>query len=123
MSFLRHIRACNTHDPAAFRPFLIGDARVGCVRHAFADRLADFPAAFAVTPAAVRLAPGLDGFEARSEAMAEVVGRLVDSGDIARLKREIYPVVPHWGAPPLMAMDRGVVPAFGVTAFGIHVNG
>jgi hypothetical protein len=123
MSFLRHIRACNTHDPDAFRPFLIGDARIGSVRHAFAERLAGFPAVFAVAPAAVRLAPGLDGFEARSEAMAEVVGRLVEAGDIPRLKRETYPVSPHWGAPPLMAMDRGAVPVFGVTAFGIHVNG
>ncbi len=123
MSYLRHIRACNSHDPDAFRPFLIGRTRVGSVRHGLARRLADFPAVFAVGDGAVRLAPGLDGFEARSEAVAGVVGRLVEAGDIARLKHETYPVTPDWGVPPLMAIDRGAVPAFGVTAFGIHVNG
>ena len=48
MSLLDRIDDCRRWDPDAYRPFFIGDLRVGRVRHAFACRLADFGSVFEV---------------------------------------------------------------------------
>lgn len=123
MSYLRHLRACNAHDLALYRPFLAAGRRVGWVRHAFAERLRAFPGAFEVSGDAVRLADRLDGFEARSRAVAEAVDRLVEEGEIPSLRREDYGVTTRWGEEPLFRLDRTAVPHFGVRSFGLHVNG
>ena len=60
MSLVDRIRVCHRRDMTHFRPFLIGDARVGWVKHAFAERLAAFPELFTVGGDSVRLAAGLD---------------------------------------------------------------
>jgi len=33
MSYLHHIRACNSHDLSGFLPFHVGPDRIGWVRH------------------------------------------------------------------------------------------
>lgn len=123
MSFLDHIRACNAHDLSGFRPFHMAGARVGWVRHALAERLAGFGGSFEVTADRVALAPCFDGFESRSAALADAVGRLVADGTIPPLRGEAYPVLTRWGAEPLARLDRVAVPWFGIAAYGLHVNG
>ncbi len=93
------------------------------IRHALAERLGAFRDVFETAPGAVHLVPGLAGFEARSAAVGAVVERLAAAGDLPRLKGELFPVLTGWGAPPLFGLDRGAVQAFGVPAFGLHVNG
>ena len=44
-------------------------------------------------------------------------------GLFAGWRDEAYPVATGWGAPPLFLMERAAVPAFGVRAYGLHVNG
>ncbi|HSK39241.1 MAG TPA: DUF4743 domain-containing protein [Arenibaculum sp.] len=123
MSYLHHIRACNTHDLGRFRPFFAAGQRIGWIRHALAERLPALSGAFAVRPDRVDLATDPDGFDERSTAMAKVVGTLVEDGTIPKLRGEDYPVVSGWGRPPLFKLDRVAVPYFGIRAFGIHVNG
>ena len=65
MSFLDRIRECNVHDLSGFRPFVVGDVRVGWVRPNFAERLARFDRVFEVAETRVKLVDSLDGFEAR----------------------------------------------------------
>lgn len=123
MGYLRHIHACNRYDPAGFRPLIVAGAVVGSVRHALAERLGGFPEVFATTAEAVHLAPALGDFASRSAAVAALVRDLAAAGTLPPLKAEIYPVLTRWGTAPLFALDRGAVPAFGVTAYGVHVNG
>lgn len=123
MGFLDHIRACNRHDLAGFRPFDVDGVRVGWIRHALADALPSVDPAFVVEPGRVTLAPELRDFEARSAALAHAALYLAESGAIAGLRGEHYPVMPRWGAEPLMRIDRAAVVHFGVAAFGLHVNG
>ncbi len=123
MSLLERVRACHGWRPEAYRPWLIGETLVGQVRHDLAARLADFPEVFETGGPAVLLNPALDGFEARTEAVAEVVRRLAEAGEVGRLRGEDYPVAPLWGDAPLMKLDRGVVPDFGARAYGVHLNG
>ncbi|WP_040847702.1 DUF4743 domain-containing protein, partial [Nitrospirillum viridazoti] len=55
MAFIRHIRACNTHDATAFLPFAVNGRPVGHVRPAFADRVAGLSDAFRLTGGAAPL--------------------------------------------------------------------
>jgi 8-oxo-dGTP pyrophosphatase MutT (NUDIX family) len=123
MSYLHHIRACNSHDLSGFLPFHVGPDRVGWVRRELAERLIRFDDVFAVEPERVSLLLGLGDFESRSEAMARVLDALVADGTLSQLRGEDYPVMTSWGQPPLLKIDRAAVEFFGVKSFGIHVNG
>lgn len=123
MSYLDRIAACHRWDLDAYRPFVVGDIPVGRVTHALARRLTDFANTFAVSARMVSLSPALPNFDSRTAAVQEVVERLTETGDIRRLRSEDYPVVRRWGDPPLLRLNRGAVPSFGVRGFGVHVNG
>ncbi|MQP64475.1 DUF4743 domain-containing protein [Niveispirillum sp. SYP-B3756] len=121
--FLRHIKRCNSHDMAGFRPFRVESHLVGWIRPAFRDRLLSFPDVFRPEGEGVGLSPALDQPDQRSEAVGSVLKHLVVDGVIPRLRREMYGVQTGWGTAPLLAMDRAAIPFFGVTAYGVHING
>ena len=123
MSFLERIAACHRWTPEAYLPLVIGDAVLGRLRFDLVRRLRDFPRVFRVGAKAVELDPALAEFEARSDAVAEVMRALSEAGDVGRLRGEDYTVVRRWGDPPVMKLDRGVVPDMGVRGFGVHLNG
>nr|WP_029007229.1 DUF4743 domain-containing protein [Azospirillum halopraeferens] len=123
MGFLDHIRACNTGDPAAYRPFAVDGVRVGWIAPSLADALPDVDPGFIVTPDRVTLAPELRDFESRSSALDRAARHLVDTGVVRGLRGEHYPVMARWGAEPMMRIDRAAVTPFGVAAYGLHVNG
>ncbi len=123
VSLLDRVRLCRRRDMTRFRPFLIEDRRLGWVRHGFADRLRAFPRTFVVEAEAVRLAPALGDFETRSCAVAEALRALADDGTITGWRDEDYPVAESFHAAPLLRMERAAVPAFGVRAYGVHLNG
>jgi len=123
MSFLDRIRACNTHDVRAYRPFEVEGTRIGWIRHALAEQLPGVDPGFVVTPERVTLAPEVRDFEARSAVLAHAAAFAVEQGLAQELRGEFYPVLPRWGAEPLMRIDRAVVAHFGVAAYGLHVNG
>ncbi len=123
MSYLDCIAACRGWVPGDYRPFTIDGMALGHVPHDFARRLADFPQVFDVSDRAVGLAPTLKGFAERTAAVAEVLGRLREAGEIPRWRDEAYPVFRHWGDAPLLLMERAAVPLFGLRAYGVHLNG
>lgn len=125
MSLLDRILEANRHDYTGFLPWRVAGRRVGCVRHGFARELARWPEVFRVDRAGLALAPALDaaGAAARSEALAEVCARLREQGRIGGWRDERYPVATRWAAEPLLLLERAAVPLFGVTAYGVHLNG
>ncbi|MEM7224860.1 MAG: DUF4743 domain-containing protein [Pseudomonadota bacterium] len=123
MSLLARVQACQRWQPEAYRPWIIDGQGMGYLRHELAERLKDFTNVFLVDDKAVRLAPGLADFESRTAAVDEVVQQLVAAGEIERWRGEFYAVTRRWGDPPLMILDRGAVPDFGVRGFGVHMNG
>ncbi|MGH6989418.1 MAG: DUF4743 domain-containing protein [Stellaceae bacterium] len=122
MSLLRHIERCNHFRAERFRPLTSGGRSIGFVPHDIAGQLGQFPDIFAVADDAVRLVAG-GGFEAVSAAIDRVAERLMQDGIVARRRNEYFAVAPRWGEPPLFKIDRGAVPAFGVKAYGVHLNG
>lgn len=123
MSFLDRIRVCYQWDPADYRLFTVDDRNFGFIPHRLAERLSDFPDVFLVSAEQVRLADGLSGFANRSAAVAEVVARLAQSGDLPPLRGEDYPLQRDWQDPPVLTLDRCAAAPFGIRSFGVHVNG
>lgn len=121
------IRAANRHSLDGLLRFRVANEAVGWVRPDFAGLLADWPEVFAVADHELRLAPALDAAgtpaEARSVAVAEVLAALRDRGVITGWRDELYPVASNLFAPPLLLLERAAVPRFGITAYGVHVNG
>jgi hypothetical protein len=123
MAFLDHIRICNRHDMAKFRPFSVEGKEIGWVRHDVAQRLAAFPETFRVSIEGISLHPALSTPEARSNAIDGVTRELAEDWGTPRLRGERYRVAARFGDPALMSIDRGVVSLFGIRAYGVHVNG
>jgi hypothetical protein len=118
-----HILRCNARDESRFRPFVIAGTRVGAIRADLVPLLAEFPDIFDIDAHEVRLAARLTTPDARSAALRSVVAGLVERKVLAKIRSENYPVAAEWGDAPLCLLDRGAVAAFGVKAFGLHVNG
>ncbi len=122
MAYIDHIRALNRWDPENFLPLMVNSQRMGWVRHAFSEQLARFPDCFIVTNENVTLNPGIEGFKARSSAVADVLKQMAESGSVC-LMGEMYPVLTNYGESAALQIDRAVVSQFGSRAFGQHLNG
>lgn len=123
MAFLRHVDACNNHDPTGFLPFLIDNLQVGRIRGEFAHALAAWSRVFEVTNESVTLSPALGSFDARTQAVATVLRELVQEGVVTHLQAEPYAVTATTPEEGLMLIDRAAAPYFGIRAFGQHLNG
>jgi 8-oxo-dGTP pyrophosphatase MutT (NUDIX family) len=112
--YLRHLRACNNVAlPGERLPFRIGAAQVGWVKPEFAARLAAFPA----------ITAGVDGLTLHDGAALPSIARQLADAGCYRWRREEFDIRAEPGGPVLARLDRGALPAFGVLALGVHVNG
>ena len=127
MSWLDRIREANRHDLERHRRFVVAGEAVGWIDERNAALLAGWRHVFEVTDDTVRLAAPLDRPDTpepeRSAAVAEVLRALHDRGDIDGWRDELYPVARHPQDTPLLLVERAAVPMFGVTGYGVHVNG
>jgi 8-oxo-dGTP pyrophosphatase MutT (NUDIX family) len=112
--FQRHIRACNNAIlPGGRLPFTIGAEQVGWVKPALAQVLAAFPQV-TTRPDGVRLND--------PAAMQTIVRGLAEQG-ILRWRGEAFDVRACPDGQAIAEIDRGALPAFGIEAVGVHVNG
>lgn len=113
--FLRHIEACrNAIMPGDRVGFWLGEAQVGWVGPEAAAALRDSPA----------VSPAPDGGLAlsRPEALDQIARMLVELG-LTRWRGEAFDVRADASGPVLARVDRGALPALGIAAAGVHVNG
>jgi len=120
MSYLDRVRALQTWEPAAYRPFTAAGRRVGLIHRNFVPHLADFGAVLQVTDTEIALAEGLADPASRTSAMADVLAELRARGLISGWRDEPYAVCEDWGTAPLFQMERA---AFGTLGYGVHMNG
>ncbi len=123
MSLYDHIVACNSHDLTKFKPFIIAGRPVGQVRHDLVEVLRAWPRVFDMTGDGVVMLDSIGGADERSAAIADVCQALATRELLPGARNELFPVVTAFGCEPLLRLDRAWVPAFGATAFGVHVNG
>ena len=123
MSFLDHVRRCNAWTPSRYRPFLIAGQEVGLLRDDIAGWLNTRGGPFRGAAGGIVLATEPDTRGERSRALRRAAEAMVAARLVRKLRGEDYAVVREWGDEPLAVLDRGAVNAFGVRAFGLHVNG
>lgn len=124
MSFLDRIRECdNAGALDAYVPFCVAGVRVGRVHRDFAPRLDAFGDVFVRDGHDITLAPGLDEYATRTQAVDRVLRSLDKDGPFAGWRDEPYPVGTGFHDPPLFEMERTAVPRFGVPAYGVHIHG
>lgn len=112
--FLRHVLACRNADlPGDRVRFHIHDAAVGWVRPDLVDELAEFPS--------IRLT--LDRVTLTDPAALEGIAHTLSERGYFRWRNEAFDVRADQAGPSLARIDRGAIPAFGVMAAGVHVNG
>jgi 8-oxo-dGTP pyrophosphatase MutT (NUDIX family) len=111
----RHIGACrNARLPGTRIPFFLGGGAVGWVGSTVAAALRQMPE---VAPA-----PGGGLGVSEQAALDHVARRLAERG-LARWRGEAFDVRAQADGPVLGRVDRGALPALGIEAEGVHVNG
>ncbi len=111
--FLRHLEACNNAVlPGRRLPFRLGPLQVGWVGPELAAEL---------DRRGLRREAGalVLGDPARLQALGEALGR----AGLLRLRGEPFDVRAEPDGPVLARLDRGALPAFGILADGVHLNG
>jgi 8-oxo-dGTP pyrophosphatase MutT (NUDIX family) len=123
MGFMRHIKACNQHDPAKFIPLKIQGMEIGKVRPLFAENLARWPQLFHVTDSSVEFVFPSPDLRERSAALADVIQQLVNEKILCALHGEMYAANDGHLEKPLLLIDRAIAPYFGIRSYGQHLNG
>jgi 8-oxo-dGTP pyrophosphatase MutT (NUDIX family) len=113
------IIAARRFDPAAHAPFVIADERVGWIRLSDVDALRRWP--FFLIGDAVHL--NVEGVEARTEALKDVIATLHGEGKIPGWRDEIYAIRNDFDAPPLAFIERAASRFFGTMTYAVHLNG
>lgn len=101
---------------------MVAGAQVGWVRNGLAEVLQVWPQVFGFADGNVVMLDSVGGVEERSAAIAEVCETLADQQILPPNRREDFRVGTAFMAEPLLRLDRAWVPAFGVTAYGVHLN-
>lgn len=112
--FLRHVRICrNAVLPGGRLPFLLGSARVGWLQPGLGEVLRAFPAVSATA----------DGVSLDDPASLPKIAQALSERGWFRWRGEAFDIRARHDGPVLAQLDRGALPAFGVEAMGVHVNG
>jgi 8-oxo-dGTP pyrophosphatase MutT (NUDIX family) len=99
--------------PAGRRPFLIGEQPVGWVPPQIAAALRPMPDIDCSNDSVVLHAP----------AALPAIARTLAQQGLFRLRGEAFDVKSSPDGAALAQIDRGAIPAFGIQAVGVHVNG
>jgi 8-oxo-dGTP pyrophosphatase MutT (NUDIX family) len=114
--FDRHFAACNNARlPGDRLPLRIDAETVGWVRPALAQELRAFAGVLVAPDAVTLLSEAVDGLQ-------DIAQNLAERGHF-RWRGEPFDVRAGASGPVLTQLDRGALPAFGVLAHGVHVNG
>ncbi|MGI4812496.1 MAG: DUF4743 domain-containing protein [Janthinobacterium lividum] len=117
------IAAARRFDRSAHLPWVVGAERVGWIRRSDVRVLERWPAVFEIDSAAVRLNAALHDCAARSEALAEVIAELAQTGHIKGWRGETFAVRNRFDDAPLALIERAASRFFGSMTYAVHVNG
>jgi len=111
---MRHIEECrNASLPGGRMAFRLAATAVGWIRPSLADALAGFP----------EIAACGDGMDLRAPPALPAIARDLSERGFFGWRGEAFDVRATAAGAVLARLDRGGLPAFGVAATGVHLNG
>ncbi|MEA1889210.1 MAG: DUF4743 domain-containing protein, partial [Pseudomonadota bacterium] len=122
IQFIQKVNACNTASTTDYIPFKVEEQQTGWLKPDFARQLSAWPDVFILNNDSLRLAEILN-FKTRSEAVDQVIRKLIQKNVIRSYLDEPYPVTAGDRSRAVMTIDRSAVPYFGLRSFGQHLNG
>lgn len=123
-AYRRHIDALNPRLDGPLASWHIDGQTVGWLTLPAWERLRGADGLFVEDgERRLRLAPGLDDFDTRSQALAVLVSELAAEGRINAPIAEAYPVTAGERDQALCQVERTAAGFLGVRAFGQHLNG
>ena len=123
MSYLDHIKKCNTITPENYLPFIVGGEQLGFIQKAFSEYLLKDNDVFLREGDAIGMNPHLDTADARTKACHPVLWDLHQQGVIDTWVDELYAVTNSYGEEPRFLIERASVSFFGLRGYGVHING
>lgn len=123
MSYLDHIKRCNSYPSEDFVPFYIGDKCFGLTHKQHAQYLLDWPDVFESNDQTLRLHPALNTPELRTKAVNEVMWSLHQQGIIDSWVGEQYDISECFDSTSMMRIERAAVAFLGTRGYGVHLNG
>ena len=123
MSYLDKVNLCNRWQPSRFLPFAAAGKQMGWLTPERVEVLKGFPDVFVPAHGGIAFHTSLATPPARSRALKEIVPALVASGHFRKPRKELYAVKNRWSDKECFRIDRGLAVAFGIRAYGVHLNG
>jgi hypothetical protein len=123
MSYLSHIKRCNTYNPVDYLPFVVAGQQYGWRSKGFSKHLKSWTDIFVMDDQTITLNPDLSTPGLRSAAIAPILNSLHQQGIIDSWVGELYAVNNGYGEQPAFLMERAAVSFFGVRGYGVHANG
>jgi hypothetical protein len=123
MSYLDHIKNCNSFPSEEFQPFYIDKICYGLTHNSHIQHLLDWPEVFVADNKGLHLSPALNTPALRTEAVNEVMWSLHQKGVIDSWVGEQYNVSEHFDSPSVMLIERAAVAFLGTRGYGVHLNG
>ncbi len=123
MSLIDRIRDCEIDIADDYFVFVVDGVQLGQITPSFVAQLAKFSNVFEIDDRSVSFCSGLNGYQQRSEAIADVLAGLRGAGFIPGWRGELYPAGIGFNSPMFFEMERAAVPLFGVRGYGVHMNG
>ena len=123
MSYLYHIRQCNTFTPEHYIPFKVGNELLGGMQKSFAQHLIQGNDVFYEDENTIYFNKVFDTAEQRTQACKPIIKSLHEKGIIDSWVNENYAVTQAFGEPPRFLIERAAVTYFGLRGYGVHLNG
>ena len=123
MSYLDHIKRCNSYPAEDFLPFFIGKACFGLTHKIHIQHLLEWPEVFSADSQGLYLNSALDTPELRTSAVNEVMWSLHQKGIIDSWVGEQYNISESFDSPSAMLIERAAVAFLGTRGYGVHLNG
>ena len=120
--FLDWIRECNQYDLNNFLPFKVDSAVIGYVCRDFAPKLLNYSHILHVSKSHIQFVAGIDDFDSRTAAMAELSADLYEKKELSSWVGEHYDVAEHYEQSPLFTIERAAATLFGINKYGVHLN-
>ncbi len=123
MSYLDHIKHCNTFSAKGYYSFVVAEELMGWTKISFVEHLTVYDSVFVVENNCLKITPELNTADLRSKAIAPVLWDLHKKGVIDSWVNELYSITNIFNEEPRFLMERAAVSYFGVRGYGVHLNG